>query len=184
MSTTKEPHHQDHDFVKVTKHTEYSPGRPPPHDLVTVTKHTVYTRGHPPPPPPHDVVRVSKHIEYAPAPHPNDVVRVSEHTEYSSRHPDLPLGPHDVVRVSERTDYPHGFHVLNPPVEHTEASGFDCLLAFVNAAGGGIKFFSVVMAFPCHESQHHCFSKNWQGQDSPNRELLILSRKGPLRSQT
>lgn len=111
-----EPHHQHHDVVKVTRHTEYSHGHPIPHDLVTVTKHTEYSYGHPPP----HVVKVTRPTLYSHnhPPPPHDVVRVTRHTEYSYGHPHPP----DAVRVSH-VEYPH--HAIETG-ERTELSGFNC----------------------------------------------------------
>lgn len=89
----KEPHHQQHDVVKVTKHVEYSHGShiPVPHDLVQVTKHVEYSHGHVPPVP-HEVT----HITHVSLPH--DVVRVSKHTEYS---------PGYQAEASKQVEYPN-----------------------------------------------------------------------------
>lgn len=127
----KEPHHQQHDVVKVTKHVEYSHGShvPVPHDLVQVTKHVEYSHGHVPPVP-HEVT----HITHVSLPH--DVVRVTKHTEYSHGYvpPVTPVThevthvslPHDVVRVSKHTEYSPGYQADSKQVEYPNPTGFNC----------------------------------------------------------
>ncbi|CAK9058148.1 unnamed protein product [Durusdinium trenchii] len=125
-----EHHHMHHDFVKVTKHTVYTPGwrthgpsvvvNPQnPQDRVVVTQHTELTPGFHHTEGPHVV-----HAVVAGA--PQDRVVVTRHTELTpgfTRHQVVADHPQDRVVTTAHTELTPAFHSEYHTVD---AAGFHC----------------------------------------------------------